>query len=72
MRGLDLTQDIGLSANVDQRVDAGKLGRVLLRPANPGGLGASSKSSWLMLIATSGRGGRHLGWPEPVGYDLDH
>jgi hypothetical protein len=25
-----------------------------------------------MLIATSGRGGRHLGWPEPVGYDLDH
>jgi hypothetical protein len=72
MRGLDPTQDTGLSAHDDLRVDAGNLGRVLLRPANPGGLGASSKE----LLAHADRhlrsGGRHLGWPEPVGYDLDH
>jgi hypothetical protein len=29
---VDATQDMALSANVEQRVDTGKVGRVLLRP----------------------------------------
>jgi hypothetical protein len=38
----------------------------------PEGSGLPRQSCWRMLIATSGRAVANLGWPEPVGYDLDH
>jgi hypothetical protein len=34
MRGLDVTQDMALSARADRRIDAGKSGQVLGRPVH--------------------------------------